>query len=274
MSVRARGSVSARPPPPKSKPPPPPSFAPPPLPETPSLNVYKRKERLSSEIEEQEAVLPPKFKIEELTISEMVQTPKLRAESAVTETVNITLNRRRVSRESQQDNGLAKGDTEGDADLVPEIRNKCNDVNEILNRILQSDEEFEMESINEHEDEHPVEPVTDNHKKDDPFVNIDNIADLTLDEVREILEKEEETNAKLKEDLVSSKEDKLEKYKSEKENNPDVSRVRSEKQKPRKRKKEQQLEKLKNFLKDPDGAEDQEVELDIRLRKSGKSELL
>ena len=48
-----------------------------------------------------------------------------------------------------------------------------------------------MESINEHEDEHPVEPVTDNHKKEDPFVNIDNIADLTLDEVREILEKEE-----------------------------------------------------------------------------------
>ena len=112
-------------------------------------------------------------------------------------------------------------------------------------------------------------PVTDNHKKEDPFVNIDNIADLTLDEVREILEKEEETNAKLKENLVSSKEDKLEKYKSEKENYPDVSRVRSEKQKPRKRKKEQQLEKLKNFLKDPDGAEDQEVELDIRLRKSG-----
>ena len=47
------------------------------------------------------------------------------------------------------------------------------------------------------------------------FVNIDNIADLTLEEVREILEKEEQANAQLKEDLVSTKEEELTKHQNQ-----------------------------------------------------------
>merc|ERR1711974_173706 len=91
----------------------------------------------------------------------------------------------------------------------------------------------------------------------------------TIDEVREILEKEEDANAKLRDDLVASKEDKLAKHKHENPRRQEGSRVRTDKMsKQRKSKKEQQLEKIKDFLKDPDGAKDQEVELDIRLKKT------
>ena len=283
MSVRTRESLSARPPPPRSRPPPPPTFAPPPLPRTPSLNVYKRNEKQSqNEVtdeagnENQITLLPPKFKIEEVEISHEVSAQKPNG----AETFNFTLKPRTRPRtrtnpavpdreeqqvQSQQEQPCSGAAGEEDGDLVPQIRNKCNDVNEILNRILKSDDEFDMDNINEQDTEH----YKDIKNTDDPFVNIDNIADLTLDEVREILENEEQTNAKLKDDLVSSKDEKLTKHKTEKLKGSEGSKVRPERSGARKSKKEQQLEKLKDFLKDPDGAEDQDVQLDIRMKKSG-----
>merc|ERR1712038_2071227 len=104
MSVR-----TGRPPAPRSKPPPPPpTFAPPPLPKTPSLNVYKRNEKInSSEKDDQEvqiSALPPKFKIEEVNISELVQAPKLIIEeSLVSETVNFTLKPRSTNKITRKD---------------------------------------------------------------------------------------------------------------------------------------------------------------------------
>ena len=283
MSVRTRESLSARPPPPRSRPPPPPTFAPPPLPITPSLNVYKRNEKQSqNEVtdeagnENQITLLPPKFKIEEVEISHEVSAQKPNG----AETFNFTLKPRSRPRtrtnpavpdreeqqvQSQQEQPCSGAAGEEDGDLVPQIRNKCNDVNEILNRILKSDDDFDMDSINEQDTEH----AKDIKNTDDPFMNIDNIADLTLDEVREILENEEQTNAKLKDDLVSSKDEKLTKHKTEKLKGSEGNKVRPERSGARKSKKEQQLEKLKDFLKDPDGAEDQDVQLDIRMKKSG-----
>ena len=261
MSVR-----TSRPPPPRSKPPPPPpAFAPPPLPQTPSVGIYQRKEKINpTDRSPTEAVpaqpqLPPKFRIEELKISEVAAQPQASGLRPA-ETFNFTLKPRKDL--------VVPGADEADEDLAPEIRNKCHDVNEILNRILSKDEDFDLENKIEQETEHSVD--SDQSKKsDDPFVNIDNIADLTLEEVREILEKEEQANAQLKEDLVSTKEEELTKH----QNQPKIQekiRKRSSPSKPRKSKKEQQLEKLKDFLKDPDADEDQEVELDIRLIKSGK----
>ena len=262
MSVRTR-----RPPPPRSKPPPPPpSFAPPPLPRTPSLGIYQRNEKINpgetvEKNPENEAVpaLPPKFRIEEVNISEVAAQPQ--ASVLRPETFNFTLR-------PKKDVVVPGGE---DDDLAPEIRNKCHDVNEILNRIMSQDEDYDLENKIEEETEHSVDSDQTSKKSDDPFLMIDNIADLTLEEVREILDKEESTNAQLKEDLVSTKEEKLTKHQ-----NPAKSQERSRKRpspkKPRKSKKEQQLEKLKDFLKDPEADEDQEVELDIRLKKSGKDD--
>ena len=261
MSLR-----TSRPPPPRSKPPPPPpSFAPPPLPKTPSLSIYKRNEKINpaeTETDPQNKAKPalaPKFRIEEVNISEVVSPPPPQATVLQPETFNFRLRPRKevVVPEGEDD------------DLAPEIRNKCHDVNEILNRILSKDEDFDLENNIEEEIENSVDSDQTSKKSDDPFVNIDNIADLTLEEVREILEKEEQANAQLKEDLVSTKEEELTKH----QNQPKIQekiRKRSSPSKPRKSKKEQQLEKLKDFLKDPDANEEQEVELDIRLKKSGK----
>ena len=257
---------TGRPPPPRSRPPPPPpSFAPPPLPRTPALNVYQRNEKIiPSETGEKDqqnqakpaSLPPPKFRIEEVKISEVVPRPE-------PDTFNFTLRSARAKKDVAEPGG-----EEEDHSLVPEIRNKCHDVNEILNRILSKDEDFDLENKIEQEIEHSVD--SDQSKKsDDPFENIDNIADLTLEEVREILEKEEQTNAQLKDNLVSTKEEKLTRHQNQPKSQ-EKSRKRSEPSKPRKSKKEQQLEKLKDFLKDPDANEDQEVELDIRLKKSGK----
>ena len=264
MSVR-----TSRPPPPRSKPPPPPpSFAPPPLPRTPALGIYQRNEKINpgetvEKDPENEAVpaLPPKFRIEEVNISEVAAQPQ--ASVLRPETFNFTLRPRK-------DVVVPGGGGEED-DLAPEIRNKCHDVNEILNRILSQDEDFDLENKIEEETEHSVDSEQTGKKSDDPFSQIDNIADLTLEEVREILDQEESTNAQLKEDLVSTKEEKLTKHQNP-PRSQERSRKRSSPKKPRKSKKEQQLEKLKDFLKDPDANEDQEVELDIRLKKSGKDD--
>ena len=139
-------------------------------------------------------------------------------------------------------------------DLAPEIRSKCNDVKEILNRILNNNDDLEEEEVKDNID------VIEN-KPEDPFEKIDNIADLTLDQVRDMLIKEEETNAKLKSELINKKDEKLTKSKIEAHKRPTP--------KQRKSKKEVQLENMKNFLKDPDKGGDQEVNLDIRLKKTG-----
>ena len=264
MSVR-----TGRPPPPRSKPPPPPpAFAPPPLPRTPALNVYQRNEKTNpsetekNEQKEAKPALPPKFRIEEVKISEVATQPQVSVLRSQPDTFNFTL---RSLKPKKEEVAVPGGEED---DLVPEIRNKCHDVNEILNRILSKDDDFELENKIEEEIEHSVN-TEQSRKLDDPFVNIDNIADLTLEEVREILDKEEQTNSQLKENLVSTKEEKLSKYQNQPKS-VEKSRKRREPSKPRKSKKEQQLEKLKDFLKDPDAEEDQEVELDIRLKKSGK----
>ena len=260
MSVR-----TSRPPPPRSKPPPPPpSFAPPPLPETPSLSIYQRNEKINpSETVEKDPqtesvpALPPKFRIEEVNISEVATQPQ--ASVLRPETFNFSLRPRK-------DYVVPRGE---DDDLAPEIRNKCQDVNAILNRILSKDEDFDIENKIEDEIELSVDSEQSSKTSDDPFLKNENIADLTLEEVRDILEKEEHTNASLKEDLVSTKEEKLTKHP-----NLPTTREKSRKKsspKPRKSKKEQQLEKLMDFLKDPDANDDQVV-LDVRLKKSGKDD--
>ena len=233
------------------------------------MGIYQRKEKINpTDRSPTEAVpaqpqLPPKFRIEELKISEVAAQPQASGLRPA-ETFNFTLKPRK-------DVVVPEGD-EADEDLAPEIRNKCHDVNEILNRILSKDEDFDPENEIDQEIEHSVLDSDQTSKKsEDPFVNIENIADLTLEEVREILEKEENTNAQLKEDLVSTKEETLTKHQNQPKSE-EKSRKRSSPSKPRKSKKEQQLAKLKDFLKDPDADEDQEVELDIRLKRSGKDD--
>ena len=104
-------------------------------------------------------------------------------------------------------------------------------------------------------------------EKHDLFEDIDNIADLTIDQVKNLLEEEEKTNAKLKTDLHNQKDENIEKTRkiSHVKDSPD-RKVQSTK---RKSKKEMQLEKMKDFLKDPLKGDDQEVNLDVRLKKTG-----
>ena len=179
-------------------------------------------------------------------------------------------------------------------DLVPEIRNKCNDVKEILNRIMNSDDNLEddEEAKPDIEDKNSVNKSSVGHENDetgkvklteespstgtgrisnlfekhDLFEDIDSIADLTIDQVKNLLEEEEKTNAKLKTDLYTQKDENIERTRkiSQAKLSPD-RKVQTK----RKSKKEMQLEKIKDFLKDPSMGDDQEVNLDIRLKKTG-----
>ena len=98
-----------------------------------------------------------------------------------------------------------------------------------------------------------------------PIEKVENIADITLDHVRKLLEEEEQANAKLKNDLLIQKEETVSlKRKKREQSEKDKSHTK------RKSKKELQLEKMKNFLKDPDKDDSQDINLDIRLKKTGK----
>ena len=268
--------------------PPPPTFAPPSLPITEhELNVYIRNDKGPIEIQElKDQGCTSKAKSEnekDIKIDAIFKAPKLRIDqSNISETINVTLKPRKKSLEKEanptestfKNNSLTLdsatsvnqsknisdfilesnpvADIDDEDDLVPEIRNKCNDVNEILNRILKNnDYEDEAEEINE-DPKNPIEKV-------------ENIADITLDHVRKLLEEEEQANAKLKNDLLIQKEEtvSLERKKRE-QSEKDKSHTK------RKSKKELQLEKMKNFLKDPDKDDSQDINLDIRLKKTGK----
>ena len=296
MSVRTRSGQGQKGPVPKGRPPPP-SFAPPTLPKVEQdFNVYIRKDKSSIDIQEVKStedknkksspVTPVKHDID---VENVLAAPKAVIEqSNISETINVTLRPKKTSTINQSEkknmkdisyrpqnivkhvtkspvvklkNGIENTSPEEELptedDLAPEIRSKCNDVKEILNRIMNNNDDLE--------DEEPVE------KKDvietktvDPFEKIDSIADLTLDQVREMLLKEEETNAKLKTELINKKDEELNKSKTQ--------ALKRGIPKQRKSKKELQLEKMKNFLKDPDKGEDQEVNLDIRLKKTGNDE--
>ena len=268
--------------------PPPPTFAPPSLPITEhELNVYIRNDKGPIEIQElKDQGCTSKAKSEnekDIKIDAIFKAPKLRIDqSNISETINVTLKPRKKSLEKEanptestfKNNSLTLNsatsvnqsknisdfilesnpvaDIDDEDDLVPEIRNKCNDVNEILNRILKNnDYEDEAEEINE-DPKNPIEKV-------------ENIADITLDHVRKLLEEEEQANAKLKNDLLIQKEETVSlKRKKREQSEKDKSHTK------RKSKKELQLEKMKNFLKDPDKDDSQDINLDIRLKKTGK----
>merc|ERR1719458_544458 len=85
-------------------------------------------------------------------------------------------------------------------------------------------------------------------EKHDLFEDIDNIADLTIDQVKNLLEEEEKTNAELKTDLYNQKDENIKRTRkiSQVKLSPD-RKVQTK----RRSKKEMQLEKMKDFLKVP-----------------------
>ena len=332
--------------------PPPPSFAPPSLPRSEQdVSVYIRADKIKVVNNDDQSDLSSNRQ-EEVNLNGNVTAPKVFVEeSNITESINVTLGPRKSSKVDQVNSGKnvkdisnlasqhhldtssvsqvispeitphkndSQEDNEEEGDLVPEIRNKCNDVKEILNRImnkddnLEDDEEVNPPNIDEpaiklktnslHEEEKTRftnnDDVTaidsrsnivhdkdekvkmtlskESHKekgkisnlfeKHDLFEDIDNIADLTIDQVKNLLEEEEKTNAKLKTDLYNQKDENIERTRkiSQAKLSPD-RKVQTK----RKSKKEMQLDKMKDFLKDPALGDDQEVNLDIRLKKTG-----
>eukprot|EP00092_Neocalanus_flemingeri_P001879 GFUD01002006.1.p1 GENE.GFUD01002006.1~~GFUD01002006.1.p1 ORF type:complete len:836 (-),score=280.54 GFUD01002006.1:475-2982(-) len=216
-------------------------------------------------------------------------------------------------------------------DIVHEILGSCNDVNKILNRIMDNKSESDDEESDLVEINNILE--VDNDKTEDidilqeSFACVENIADLTVEEVKEYLQMEEKVNESLKQELEITKQRKksleyLEKDKtvdnlfadkSEINKNQEAncisqftddkslnSKIKivlqdSEKQKtgirsdihvagtqqPNEKpklankkktnfssKKDQQMAKIKDFLKDPNSTENEEVKLDVRLRQS------
>ena len=293
MSVRNRYNGSI-PPPPKSRPPPP-SFAPPTLPKIQSDdNTYKRNSRQCSDLsasassenvvakfEEAKILVAPKLKVEETDISEVINVtlkPRRQSDSQINK-VEVCKNPNNDVRDSTSQQHISNGNAAAKSlinhcqrdlqtdldnlveedDLVPEIRNKCNDVNEVLNRLLNSKDEDLCGS--------PTSATPERKKSEplisDPFDKVDNIADLTLDQVRLILKEEETQNTQLKTDLENQKEEHLKMSREMKL----LTNQQPEKKK-RKSKKEIQLEKMKNFLKDPNKDDDQDIKLDIRMKKT------
>ena len=347
--VRTRAGAGAAP---RSRPPPP-SFAPPSLPRSEQdVSVYIRADKIKV-VSNDDQSDSSSNRQEEVHLNGGVPAPKVVVEeSNITESINVTLGPRKSSKVDQVNSrknvkdisNLAsqhldtapsvsqvispeitphKNDTQEDneeeGDLVPEIRNKCNDVKEILNRIMSKDEEDVEEvkhpdikddesasmsktntlheedeseksrlTINDAETdnksnivcdidekikttsskESPQEKgkISNLFEKHDLFEDIDNIADLTIDQVKNLLEEEEKTNAELKTDLYNQKDENIERTRkiSQVKLSPD-RKVQTK----RRSKKEMQLEKMKDFLKDPAMGDDQEVNLDIRLRKTG-----
>ena len=326
--VRTRSGAGA----PRPRPPPP-SFAPPSLPRAEQdVSVYIRADKIKlvdndhqsgssqdlSPTKKDEGSLngsipslaPPKVFVEESKISESINVTLGPRKSSKVDQVNSRKNVKDISNlASQQGDAVSRGEVispeitphendiqedKEEGDLVPEIRNKCNDVKEILNRIMNSDDNLEDEEeakpdttdddianksiiVQEEEEkdnlrltkESPTNgtgKISNLFEKHDLFEDIDNIADLTIDQVKSLLEEEEKTNAKLKTDLYNQKDENIERTRkiSQAKLSPD-RKVQTK----RKSKKEMQLEKMKDFLKDPSMGDDQEVNLDIRLKKTG-----
>jgi len=233
-------------------------------------------------------------------------------------------------------------------DIVHEILGSCNDVNKILNRIMDNKGELENEESEfEENNEIPAADMdsythmdTGNDLKDEsikdksisgnvqePLDLVENIADLTVEKVKEYLQMEEKVNESLREELESTKEkkinlgnlkkdetlnklfkDKIQKNKGQEAkfvsqlNNgksldskkikileevqaPKPNKISeiqakgslkqkekpqvAEKNKPNyASKKEQQIAKIKDFLKDPNSTKSDEIKLDVRLRQS------
>jgi len=276
--------------------PPPPAFAPPTLPKPEQdVTVYIRTDKSNIEISENSTTANG----HNVIIEDVVLSPKVVIEqSNTTETINVTLGPRKSSKIDQVNdlskNGpsqqnlinvaktgpiqektpICKIEEDSSLDCMlqeletneTEIRNKCNDVKEILNRIMsnnQNDDDEEEELGDKNNDINHMNDKNVQVEKPDPFENIDNIADLTIDQVRSLLVKEEETNDMLKTELISKKDEQVDKVKSYNE-----TRSRNRVNQPKKSKKEMQLEKMKNFLKDPDKNDEQEINLDIRFKKT------
>ena len=333
--------------------PPPPSFAPPSLPRSEQdVSVYIRADKIKVVSNDDHSDLSSNIQ-EEVHLNGGVPAPKVVVEeSNITESINVTLGPRKSSKVDQVNSrknvkdisNLAsqhldtapsvsqdispeitphKNDTQEDkeeeGDLVPKIRNKCNDVKEILNRIMNTDEEdleevkhpeikddesarkLKTNTLHEEDEteksrltfnddetynksnivhdrdekikttsskESPQEKgkISNLFEKHDLFEDIDNIADLTIDQVKNLLEEEEKTNAELKTDLYNQKDENIKRTRK-------ISQVKlspDRKVQPKRRsKKEMQLEKMKDFLKGPAMGDNQEVNLDIRLKKTG-----
>jgi len=207
-------------------------------------------------------------------------------------------------------------------DIVHEILGSCSQVKEILSRIMDN----KVESDDEDQDE--CIPSTDDNQinksemssqnlpgiEETPIDLVENIADLTVDKVKEYLQLEEQANEILKKELEETKKrqekekvnnlvkEKIEQDKSKESkfvsqlNNGNSltnkkssvlgdahiskpNRVPEMQAKERTRhveqkapqyasKKEHQIAKIKDFLKDPNSSKTEEVQLDVRLKKT------
>ena len=220
-------------------------------------------------------------------------------------------------------------------DIVHEILGSCDQVNEILSRIMDDKNEPDNE---DQDQECPAMDETKNKQlyatseiiadQNIPGIEeakldlVENIADLTVDKVKEYLQIEEQANEHLRKELELTKEkkkketinsifkEKIEKNKTQEAKfvsqlNKDESLkskssgflkdapvsksnkipelpsieniVHKENIQPPDRnktqyasKKEHQIAKIKDFLKDPNSSKTEEVKLDVRLRKTGK----
>jgi len=192
-------------------------------------------------------------------------------------------------------------------DIVQEILGSCSQVNKILSRIM--DDKVEAD---EEEDPHNIKENDHNNKEDQVSLTLEetpvdlpeNIADLTVDKVKEYLLMEEQANNILKKELedtkkkkeqierAKSKEPKVAKQQNGKESltkdtsdtlkHPNISsskrglnsssqpKKESDKniKSPFKSKKEQQISKIKDFLRDPNSPATEDVQLDVRFKQT------
>ena len=194
-------------------------------------------------------------------------------------------------------------------DIVKEILGSCSHVNKILSRIMDDKLEADEEQHDSNNSMVDVpcnkEEIVPKSFEEKPVDLVESIADLTVDKVKEYLLIEEQANKILKKELEETKKKKeqLERKKNEEPKAPaqqnyqkkltqdtsaslkHTSIVNSNrasdvllKQKPKeeenkrthfKSKKEEQMSRIKEFLKDPNSPTTEDVQLDVRLKKTG-----
>merc|ERR1711879_959600 len=97
--------------------------------------------------------------------------------------------------------GMNKDEIVEDDDEEQNDQNKSDQLTEVR----------ETQIVKEKESVEEKGKIPNLFEKHDLFEDIDNIADLTIDQVKNLLEEEEKTNAKLKTDLYNQKDENIEK---------------------------------------------------------------
>merc|ERR1719369_1186961 len=193
-------------------------------------------------------------------------------------------------------------------DIVKEILGSCSHVNKILSRIMDDKLEADEEQHDSHNSMVDVlcnkDEIVPKSFEEKPVDLVESIADLTVDKVKEYLLIEEQANKILMKELEETKKKKeqLERKKNVEPKAPAQQNYQNKltqdtsaplkhtsivnsnrasdvllKQKPKveetkrthfKSKKEEQMSRIKDFLKDPNSPTTKDIQLDVRLKKT------